>query len=52
MSNSKTKTDTIKQTDLIKSIRRELPPKGQTFQVKKDRPFRKRKHKGKIDTDE
>jgi len=52
MSSSKTKTDTIKQTDLIKSIRRELPPKGQTFRVKKNQPYRKRKHKGKIDSDE
>ena len=52
MSNSKTKKDSIKQLDVIKSIRRELPPKGQTFQVKKNQPFRKRKHKGKVDSDD
>ena len=40
------------QAEIIKSIRRELPPKGQTFQVKKDKPFRKRKHKGKIDSED
>lgn len=39
------------QLDLIKSVRREMPPNGQTFQVKKKKPFRKRKHKGKIDSD-
>jgi hypothetical protein len=39
------------QLDIIKSVRREMPPSGQTFQVKKNKPFRKRKHKGKIDTE-
>jgi len=40
------------QKDIIKSIRRELPPTGKTFEVKKDKPYRKRKHKGKIDSDQ
>jgi hypothetical protein len=35
--------------DVIKSVRRELPPKGQTFRVKKDVLPRKQKHKRKID---
>jgi hypothetical protein len=46
------KSKTIKQIDLIKAVRRELPPSGQTFQTKKDKPFRKRKHKGKIDSED
>lgn len=39
------------QLDVIKSVRRTLPPSGQTFQTKKDKLHRKRKHKGKIDTE-
>jgi hypothetical protein len=39
----------ISQIDLIKSVRRELPPSGKTFRVKKKESFRDRKHKGKID---
>jgi hypothetical protein len=41
----------VTQLDMIKSVRRELPPSGKTFQVKKDKPYRKRKYKGKIDTE-
>lgn len=48
----KKKQKKINQLDIIKSVRRELPPKGQTFQVKKNQPFRKRKHKGKIDSED
>lgn len=48
----KKKPKKIKQLDVIKSVRRELPPSGQTFQVKKNKPFRKRKHKGKIDSED
>ena len=40
------------QLDLVKSVRRELPPAGKPFQVKKDKPFRKRKHKKPIETEE
>lgn len=40
------------QLDIIKSVRQELPPKGQTFRVKKNEPYRKQKHKGKIDITE
>ena len=48
----KNKKKKIKQIDIIKSVRRELPPSGQTFQVKKNQPFRKRKHKGQFDPED
>jgi hypothetical protein len=47
MSSKKSKKST--QLDIIKSVRRELPPKGKTFRIKKNEPFRKQKYKGKID---
>lgn len=46
---SKKKTDKMTLLDVIKSLRRELPPKGKTFRVKKDVLPRKQKHKRKID---
>ncbi len=49
MSSKKPKKKT--QLDLIKSVRRELPPKGKTFRVKKNEPFRKQKYKAKIDSE-
>jgi hypothetical protein len=39
----------LTQVDLIKNLRREIAPKEKTFKVKKNTPYRKRKHKGKID---
>jgi hypothetical protein len=47
-----TKKKPLTQTDIIKSIRREPVPSGKTFQVKKKKLHRKRKHKGKVDTSE
>ena len=45
----KNKTSQTSQVDLIKSVRRELPPKGQVIPDKRKKPFRKRKHKGQSD---
>ncbi len=38
------------QLDIIKSIRRDQPPMGKTFKVKKNQLFRKQKYKERIDT--
>lgn len=46
------KTKKKTQLELIRSVRKEMPPTEKTIRSKKDTPFRKRKHKGKIDTSE
>lgn len=37
------------QLEVIKTLRRQMPPRGKVILTKKDKPFRKQKHKKQLD---